>query len=69
MDALSGHGYTCQHMSWDFDKIIVMVKSAILNESLNIRNIIYDAQIWQTIMNGLIEQVTPQGWTRMGDTG
>ena len=42
MAALSGQVYLQKHMSWDIDKILVMVKFSIVNESHNILYIIYD---------------------------
>ena len=46
MADLSGKVRIQQHMSWDIDRIIFMVKLAIINEIHNIRNIFYDEKIW-----------------------
>ena len=56
-------------MSWYLDQIIVMVKLAIVKEIHNIRNIIYDIQSLQTVMNGGTEEINYQGWIYMGVTG
>ena len=69
MYSLRGQGRIQKHMSWYFYQIFFMEKLAIVNESHNIINIIYDAQSLQTVVTGGIEWINPQYCICMGATG